>query len=230
MTYRTAQKLVEAFTLDDDYNLLVKGKSLSDGIAKAYVYANMFFYDEVEKEIRKLEKMVKKIHDEVTLDLGIQEEDPMKIFFEISTRAHRQIGDDGLDMMIKEFLTQKAHHIALMVDQREKNKFHQICEAIFTELTEAFYNMTLQTAVDYAPGVKTFKFTPEFVNLMTERQKTLVAPTLRIIALEHNVMLSNLQISSSFTVKYSPAESGENFLRQEDAIKETIKKFVQENQ
>ena len=229
MTYKTAAKIIEVFKLDKDYNLLLGEEALSEPISKGYAYANIYFYDEVQKEIQKLRVMIEKIHDEVTMELGLTNADPLRLFFEISTRAHRQIGDDGLDSLVKEFLATKSKHIALMVDHREKQKYTQICEAIFLELTNAFYNMTLHAATDLEDGIKMFKFTNEYVSLMTERQKVLVAPALRIVGLENNVKLNGLQISQDFTVKYKPELSPQPYAKQEEIIKEQIKTFIQKH-
>ena len=229
MTYRAAAKMLEAFTLDRDYNIVINGAKLDDSMCKAYVYANIYFFDEVQKELIKLSQMIEKLYEDVTMELGMTDPDPLKLFFEISTRAHRQIGDDGLDSMIKEFLAEKKRHIALMVDQREQMKFHQICEAIFLELVGAFYTMTIHSATDFEPGVKTFKFSAEYIASMTERQKTLVAPALRMVGLENRIALGNLQISQTFAVRYTPTDTEESFLKQEDTIKDQIKNFINKN-
>ena len=202
---------------------------LQDSMAKGYVYANLFFYDEVQKEIDKLRALVEKIHNEVVLELAMCENDPPKLLLEISTRAHRAIGDDGLDSIIKEFLSQKSRHMSLMVDKREKAKFMQICEAIFMELTASFYKVTLNNAKDLEGGVKMFKFTPEYVQGMTERQRVFVSPALRVIALEHQIKLNDLKISTDFTVKYVPHPTPSGFAKQEATIKETLKTFAQAN-
>ena len=229
MTYKTATKMHETLTLDKDFNISLNKATLDDAMCKGYVYANLYFYDEVQKEVVKLRAMIEKIHNEVVLELGADPNEPLKLFFEISTRARRAIGDDGLDSIIKEFLAQKSRHIALMVDQRERQKYIQICEAIFLELTQAFYTMTLHSATDLEKGVKMFKFSREYIDSMTERQKTLVAPALRMVGLEHQVKLSNLEISNDFTVRYLAQSVQSSFTKQEDTLKDQIKTFIQKN-
>jgi len=229
MNYKTALKINDTLVLDKDYNISYNGVSLNDSMAKGYVYANLFFFDEVHKEIQKLHKLIEKIHKEVTIDLGFDPNDTMKLFFEISTRAHQAIGDDGLDSIIKEFLSGRSKHVALMPDEREKARFIQICEAIFMELVDAFYTMTLHTATDLEGGVKTFKFAREYIQKMTERQKTLVAPALRMVGLENQVKLNDLRISQDFTVKYMPELTEASFTKQEDTLKDQIKTFIQNN-
>ena len=216
------------FTLDDDYNIKIGSATLEDSMCKGYIYASLYFYDEVQKEVEKLRMMIQKIHHEITKEMPT--DDPMKLLMEMSTRANRAIGDDGLDAIIKEFLAEKSMHVALMVDDRERAKYNQICEAIFMELTAAFYQMTVQSSTDLENNVKMFKFTNEYVQLMTPNQKVFVAPALRIVALENQVKLNRLEISQDFTVKYIPEQTPAHFSKQEETIKDQIKTFVQNNQ
>ena len=228
MNFRTATKLNSTFTLDADFNVKFGNFELTDPMCKGYIYANLFFYDEVQKEIKKLRDMVEKIHDEVVLELAIDPNEVDKLLLEISMRARRAIGDDGLDLVIKEFLAQRTRHLALMIDKKEEQKFDQICEAIFIELTQAFYTMTIQSATDLDRGVKTFKFAHEYIDAMTPRQKPLLAPAIRMVGFENQVKLTNMEITRDFTVKYIP-EPTAPFTKQEDTIKDQIKTFVQSN-
>ena len=227
MNYKTALALHETFVLTKDFEITLGNAVLQDSMAKGYVYANLFFYDEVQKEVKKLRALVKKLHKDVIKELAMCKNDPPKLLLEMSTRAHRKIGDDGLDAIIKEHLAETRKHVSLMVDQRERAKFMQICEAIFMEITDTFYKKTLHIATDLVNNMKMFKFTPEYVQAMTERQRTFVAPALRVIGLEHQIKLNNLQISENFTVRYSPELAETPFLKQEETIKDQLKTFIQ---
>jgi len=229
MNFKTAQILDDNFELDKDFNIVIKGtkNKLEDPMSKGYVYANLFFYDEVQKEIDKLRALVKKIYNEVALELNIN--DPIKMLLEISVRARRAIGDDGLDALIKEFLAEKQRHIALMVDTREKMRLTAICEAIFMELTVSFFNMTLQNAKDLTNNVKTFKFSKEYVEKMTLRQKALLSPAIKMIGFENQVKLNNYELAQDFTVKYIPERIPTSFKQQEDTIKDLLKTFIQKH-
>ncbi|MDR0461775.1 MAG: hypothetical protein LBG88_00340 [Christensenellaceae bacterium] len=225
MTYKVAAKLHSTFTLDGDFNIKLGTTTLDDPMCKGYVYANLYFYDEVQKEVGKLRAMVQKIYNEVTTE-GVA--DPMRLLLEMSTRANRAIGDDGLDAIIKEFLAEKSMHVSLMIDDHEKAKYRQICEAIFMELTAAFYASTLQVATDLDNGVKTFKFAKDYIATLTPNQKIFIAPALRIVALDNQVKLNKLEISQDFTVKYTPEPAQGTFTKQEETIKDQIKTFIQQ--
>jgi hypothetical protein len=225
MTYRGAQKMKTIFTIDGEYNIKMDARVVEDAMSKGYIYANLFFYDEVQKEINKLHQMVLKIYDDVVTELG-KSADPPRLLLEMSTRANRALGTDGLDAMIKEFLAEKSPHMALVVDERERAKFQQICEAIFLELTQAFYTETLQTATDLENDVKTFKFAKEYIATLTAQQKAFIAPALRFIAFENQVKLNRLEVAQDFTVKYIPEQLQGSFTTQEETIKDAIKTFI----
>ena len=203
------------------------GKNIEDPMCKGYIYANLYFYDEVQKEVDKLRMMIQKIYNEVVTDINAA--DPPKLLLEMSTRANRAIGDDGLDAIIKEFLAGKSRHVALLVDEREKAKYRQICEAIFMELTTAFYTTTLEASIDLEDGVKMFRFSRDYVAAMTPNQRVFISPALRIVALENQVRLNKLEITQDFTVKYVPEPTQGHFSKQEETIKDQIKTFVQNN-
>jgi len=229
MTYNVAEKFNRAFTLDADFNIAFNGAHISDPIEKGYIYANLFFFDETTKEIAKLQQMIEKIHREVIAELGLPENEPLKLLMEISTRCTRAIGNDGLDAMIKEFLAQTSKHLALIVESSEKYKLAQVYEAIFMELVSAFFVLTLQNATEVEDGVKTFKFTPEYVATLTPRQKNLVAPALRVIGLENKIKLNGLKIAEDWTVKYTPELLETGFAKQEEEIKDQIRNFLKMN-
>jgi hypothetical protein len=226
MTYHVADRLNTAFKLDENFNLVLGGHQLADPMCKGYVYANLFFYDETQKEIVKLRQLVEKIYNEVIMELGLDPNDPAKLLLEVSTRVTHTIGDDGLDILVKEFLSQKSNHLSLMIDAGEKQKFETICEAIFMELTESFYKNTLEGATDAADDFKTFKFSQSYVDALNARQKSLIVPALRVIALINKKRLNNLRVSDKWAVMFMPESTESGFTQQEEQIKEQLKEFL----
>jgi len=230
MTYKVAKGLNESLTLDADYTIRCGERGiLEDPLCKGYVYANLFFYDEAQKEILKLRQMVEKIYDEVLMELGLDPNEPEKLLLEISARATRMIGDDGLEYLIKDFLAEKSSHLSLIADERETANFAKICEAIFVELLQSFFATTMQNAVVSEDGIKSFRFSQAYINALTERQKNLVAPTLRVIGLENKIKLNQLRIGDDWTVKYIPTPTETSFVTQEEAIKDNLKDFIRRN-
>ena len=145
-------------------------------------------------------------------------------------RVRNKIGDDSLDALIKEMIAEKVHHIGLMVDRHEQDKLSRICEAIFLELLTAFFGMTLQNARDLDNNIKTFRFSKEYIDNMTDRQKRLLSPALKMIGFENQLKLCNFELTGDWTVRYIPERIPNPFTRQEETIKDQIKTFVQKTQ
>jgi hypothetical protein len=197
---------------------------LENPMDRGYVYACMYFYDEVKKEVDKLDKMIRKIYDEVALMMG--EDNPPVMLIEMSNRIRTAIGDDSLDALIKEILAEKAKHIALVPEPREVEKLNVVCESIFTELLAGFYSVTFAKAKDSA-GYKTFSFTKDYVNEMTDRQKKLLAPALKMVGFLNQLKLNDFDLMSDWSVRYIPELLPEKFDEKEEEIKVSIKKLME---
>ena len=51
MNFKTASKFDEVFEITEDYTIKFGTAVLEDPMAKGYVYANLYFFDEVQKEV-----------------------------------------------------------------------------------------------------------------------------------------------------------------------------------
>lgn len=229
MNYLTAEKIQNTFKISPDFEITVGKRKIVDDQQKGYIYGNLYFYDDVKKEVDKLRAVIEKIYKEVAAEGGDTETEPEKLLLDMSTRATRMIGDDSLDYLIKEFLSKKSKHICLMSNDAEVKKLLQVHEALFLEITAAFYAATLEHAADGENGEKEFRLTRAYISNMTERQKKLFAPALKLIAFEHRIRLTKMRIGNSYTVKYIPEQLPNAFISEEDKIKEAIKEIVRQS-
>ena len=224
------------FAVDEKFDLFltvrdnlgaVRDKILvADPLVKGYIYACLFFYDEVNKEIEKLTKMINKILEEVKMELGMENDDSEKFMLEVSTRVRNAVGDDSLDALIKEILAGTSRHMALLPDAGEAEKFNKIKESIFVELFSKFYNSTICQAKDVG-GKKSFKLSKEYVDQMTDRQKKLIAPALKMTGFVNQIKLNEFELLPDYAVRYIPEKLAQAFDNNEEAIKQTIKKFME---
>lgn len=231
MTFISAQKINEFFSLDKDYNLVLKDTKakLEDPLSKGYAYACLFFYDETQKELDKLRALITKFKNEIITELGYDESEPSKMLMELSARVRQSLGDDdSLDAMIKEMLSEKNKHIALMVEASERDKLNKITGAIFSEIVESFYNMTFNDSREVGDK-KSFQFSAEYINKLTDRQKKLLSPAIRMIALSNQIKLNFFEISPNFVVKYIPERIANSYARQEEQIKDNIKDLIKKH-
>ena len=221
----------ELFTLDKDFNLVLTGtnKLFEDSLQKAYIYANLYFYDEIQKEMEKLRALVRKLHDDIIAELGLDPNEPEKLLLELSTRVRNALGgDDSLDAVIKEMLAERSKHMSLVPSDEERKKVITIQEAIFIELTDAFYNMTFHSARD-VDGKKVFRLAQEYINLMSMRQKKLLSPTVKMVGFANQIKMNEFELTQDWSVRYIPEQITQPFSKQEDAMKAQIKEFAQKN-
>lgn len=236
MNYVTCKKIHESFVLDEKFeaylavregvgDAIIKKVLVENPLEKGYVYANLYFYDEVWREVGKLHKMIKKIYDEISMEAVI--EDPSKLLMEISTRVRNAIGDDSLDAFIKEILANEARAISLLPDEQELAKLALVKESIYTEVFNNFTAMTLRNATDVGEA-KTFKFTDDYIDSLTERQKKLISPTLKVVGFINSVKLDEFELFPDWTVQYKPVQLKENFDAKEEEIKVSLKKLMEQ--
>jgi len=231
MKFKTCQFVNDHFSLDDKFlpffkNPKEKSIYVTDGLEKGYIYASLFFYDEVHKETAKLEKVVNKTLEEAKMDAP--NIDPSIMMVEVSRRVKDIIGDSGLDCLIKQVLARETKHIALIPDEQELEKFDLIQESIFLELLTNFYNLTIKNATEEGP-YKTVSLAQKYIDGMTERQKKLFSPALRMVGFLNDIRLDDYQASEDFKVKFRPERLNKPFDAQEEAIKTSLKKLMSEN-
>ena len=237
MNYKTCKRLNEHFALDEGFNVflavrdalsnqVIKRVPVMNPLEKGYIYACMYFFDEVDREVEKLRKMIAKMLEEVNMEVHIPE--PAKKLMELSARVRNAIGDDSLDVLIKEILAKEGKAIALLPDQAEMIKFDKVLESIFIELYENFSLVTLRNTQDVA-GFKQFKFTEQYVNSMTERQRKLVSPAIRMVGFENSIKMNELHVMPDWTVRYKPERLPEPFTEKAEQIKMSLKKMKEEH-
>jgi len=237
MNYKTSKRLQENFILDDNFDVFLAKRDtitkeivdkfpVENGMEKGYIYACLYFYDEVEKEINKLRAMINKMLDEINLEVHIPES--AKKLMELSARVRGAVGDDSLDAIIKEVLAGEERAIALMPTPDEIEKQEKVYESIYTELFESFSMVTIHNTKDEG-GFKTFRFTQAYIDALTPRQKKLLSPAIRMVGFENSAKLNDLEILPDWSVRYIPERMSEDFSQKEEEIKISLKKMMEQH-
>ena len=229
MNYKTCKVLSDKFVLDEKYNVFLKSEKkieVTDGLEKGYIYAAMFFYDEVEKEIHKLGKIVRKELDLLVLESP--EMDPAIMLIELSRRVKAAIGDDSLDALIKEILGERTKHIALALEPKEAEKLAKINESILEETIDNLYQTLINKPEAAKDGTKNVALTQAYVDKMTERQKKLISPAIKMVGFLNGVKVDSLDIKD-FNVTFRPFAVATPFSAKEEGIKQNLKKLIGDN-
>ena len=231
MNYKTCQALNKNFALNEkSIPYFVGGGEkavVTDGMEKGYIYAALYFFDEVAKEIAKLDKMVRKVLEEVKMDAPAIE--PAVLMVEASRRIKDIIGDDGLDALIKQIIGEESKHLSLLPDKIELEKYEKVCDAIFVELVTGVYQKTIVGAERQPDGTMVTALSQKYIDTMTERQKKLFSPALRMVAFLNGLRLDNFSSTPEFKITFMPEKLKKSFDEQEDIIKEKLKKLMAEH-
>jgi hypothetical protein len=230
MNYKTCKVLNDKFKLDEKYNVLLntekKKIEVTDGLEKGYIYAAMYFYDEVDKEIKKLEKIVRQ-----QLDMIILESPDMDVaimLLELSRRVKASIGDDSLDALIKEVLGEYHKHIALALDPKEAEKLTLIKESILAETIDNLYQTIINKPETEKDGFKRVALTQAYKDKMTERQKKLISPAIKMVGFLNGIKIDSLDFKD-FNVSFKVFAMAQPFTEKEEAIKISLKKLMGDN-
>ena len=229
MTYKTCKILNDRFKLDEKYNVFLnasKKVEITDGLEKGYIYAAMYFYDEVDKEIKKLEKIVRKelemlMFESPNMDVAIK-------LLELSRRVKASIGDDSLDALIKEVLGEETKHIALALEPKEAEKLDTIKESILAETIDNLFQTLLNKPDTESDGFKRVALTQAYSDKLTERQKKLMAPAVKMIGFLNDIKVDSLEIKD-FVVSFKVFALASPFAAKEEGLKKNLKRLMGDN-
>ena len=227
MTFKAAKNISKHFSINGNGEAILTagGVLVDNAMDKGYVYAALYFYDEAQREVDKLDKMINKIKTEITQEVYI-ENDQTKMLMELSTRVHRAIGDNSLDAFVKEILARDGGAgLALVPSNDETKKFEGVKESIFLELLVNFYE-TVYTKAKVVGMYRTFKFASEYVKTLTERQKRLVSPALKLVGFMNGLRMDELELMADWSVLYAPRPLNQNFNATENEIKDRLKQVI----
>jgi len=227
VNYKTCKILNDKFKLDEKYNVFLnidKKVEVTDGLEEGYIYAAMFFYDEVDKEIKKLVTIVREKSEAIKLDSP--DLDISMLVLELSRRVKDVIGDDSLDALIKEVVgeNEPVKSISLTPETAEIQKYGAVKEGILSESIQILFDTIIKNTdhlckecgneMRYDPktgmykckncgntikeekGPKRVELSQNYVRTMTTRQKKLLGPALKMVGFLNQIRLDDFELDS----------------------------------
>jgi len=230
MNYKTCKILNDKFKLDAKFNILLnttKKVEVTGGLEKGYIYSAMFFYDEVSKELGKLEKVIRRELDMITLENPNM--DVSIMLLDLSRRVKSAIGDDSLDGLVKEVLAERHRHIALAPEPKEIEKLDHIKESILEETIDNLYKTIIEKPEKEKDGSKRVALTQNFVDKLTERQKKLMSPAIKMVGFLNDIKVDSLEVSKDFVATFKVFAVATPFAEKEETLKKNLKKLIEDN-
>jgi hypothetical protein len=229
MNYKTCKIINDKFDLDAKFNVFLKSTKkvqVTDGLEKGYIYAALFFYDEVTREIKKLEKIVRKQIEAVETETAIT--DTPIFLLEVSRRVQHAIGDDSLDALIKETIGETKQHICLAPEQKEIDKWESIKQSILEETMVNLHQTVIINSEKNDAGIHIVQLADVYIKRLTDRQKKLLSPALKMVGYLNDVRLDEFELKD-FVATFRVYATAKPFKATEDAIKASLKKLMETN-
>lgn len=229
MNYKTCEILNSKFVLDDKFNIFLgtkKKAQVVDSLEKGYIYAAMFFYDEVQKEVNKLVKIVRKHLDMIMMESP--NIDTAILLLELSRRTKASIGDESLDALIKEMLGETRKHISLSLEQKEVARLYALKDSILTEIIQSLYENVIDKSDAGLAGRRTTTLAQAYVEKLTDRQKRLLGPAFKMVGFLNNVRIDEFEYKDS-VISFQLYAMSSPFSAKEDSIKNSLKKLMDGN-
>lgn len=228
MDYRSCAVMNKCFKLNDDGSLLclTSQKIVTDGVCRAYIFANMFFYDYIEKELSKIMKKLDDKMNELIDTANIPPDATERLYPPLSVELRELTKTDQLNGLIKDQLSKIKPHISLMLTPEEEASLKKLKNATFVTEYEKFKNVVL-ILDDEMELEKELTFTPEFLRLLTPRAKRLLSPAIKITALLEggfNFQKFNLN-TDDYKLTYIWGRNRQEF--DEESVKNKIKELMQ---
>ena len=110
-----------------------------------------------------------------------------------------------------------------------REKYEKIKESILTEIINGFYNTTIEKSEVERGLSRTVTLTKKYIDAMTERQKKLFSPALRMAAFLNDTRLDKFKVTPEFKAVFEPERLNTPFAVQEEAIKNKLKQLMLKN-
>ncbi|MDR1917893.1 MAG: hypothetical protein LBQ05_02810 [Christensenellaceae bacterium] len=227
MDFKSCSVISKNFKLNDDGSVLctLSNQIVADSTARAYIFANMFFYDLVEAELAKIYRQLDDKKQELIYSANIPADAVEQLYPPLSL-AMREItgGSNALDGLIKVELSKIKPHISLILTPEEEENYKKLQTATF--ITEYYrFKNTVLIVDEELDEEKDLTFSPDFLQLLTPRAKRLLSPAIKVTALmTGGLTFQKFTLSPQHVLTYTWARNRQEF--DEEAIKAKVKEIM----
>jgi hypothetical protein len=231
MDFRSCSAINKNFKLNDDGSVIciLSNQQVTDGICRAYIFANLFFYDYCEQEMNKIFKKLDDKKNELIDSANIPPNATEKLYPPLAVAMKELAGSNALDGLVKAELAKIRPHMSLELTPEEEGNLKKLQDATFVTEYDKFKN-TVMVIDEEMEAEKELTFTPEFLRLLTPRAKRLLAPTIKLTCLLNGgFAFKKFELSPEYKLKYIWARDRSPFNEEEvkGKIKEIIAKAVE---
>ncbi len=225
MNYRTCEAINHNFIVTDNGTVACPAvqELVTDSLQRAYIFANLFFYDITEREVNKLAAKINAKRQAIIESSGIPNEDVERLFPNLSAQFRNEIGDNSLDPLIKMELAKTSKHLSLQLTKDEQKAMDAMRHAICEQEIAKFKKSVIFT-VDNNGKPYQVNFSEKYINNLPPRCKQVLKPTIKMVAYMDGLQFDQFELTPDFTLTYTWADVHPTF--DEAKIKDAIKSVI----
>lgn len=225
MNYQSCEAINRSFnvTEDGDIDCPAAEKLVKNSLQRAYIFTNLFFYDITQREIEKLGKKIRRMHEVVVASSDFAPDDVDKLFPNISARFRTEIGNNSLDPLIKIELAKIKPTLMLALSKAEQKQIDQMQHSICnTEINK--FKKALIITQDNKGKPYEITLSEKYITNLPERCRRFLKPTIKMLAYMDGLQFDQFEISYDYKITYTWADVHPQF--DEEAMKEEIKALM----
>lgn len=228
MNYRTCEAINHNFIVTDDGDVAcpVSQVIVHDSLQRAYIFANLFFYDITQREMDKLTAKIDARRQTVIADAGLQPDDVDTLFANLSAYFRQEAGDNSLDPLIKVHLSQTKKQLSLQLSKDEQKQLEAMKEAIcHTEMVK--FKKSVIFTQDNKGKPYQVNFSPKYLGNLPPRAKKILKPTIKMLAYLDGLQFDQFALDlDANKLTYTWADVHPTF--DENQTKDAIKSLIAE--
>ena len=225
MNYRTCEAINTNFRVNDLGDVLcpVAEVLVNNSMQRAYIFANLFFYDLTQREIGKLTKKIKDKHETIVQSSGLDADAVEQIFPNLSAQFQQEVGDNSLDPLIKFELGKIKPHMSLQLSPGEKNQLDQMYAAICEREMTKFKKAVIFTHDNKGKPYEV-TFSQKYIDNLPPRCQQLLKPTIKMLAYMDGWVFDKFELGYDHKLVYTWSLNKAKF--DEEKLKDEIKKLI----
>lgn len=228
MNYRTCEAINHNFIVTDDGDIAcpVSQVIVENSLQRAYIFANLFFYDITQREMGKLTAKIEARRQTVIADAGIQPDDVDTLFTNLATYFQAETGDNSLDPLIKLHLGQIKKQLSLQLNKDEQKQIDAMHEAIcHTEMVK--FKKSVIFTQDNKGKPYQVNFSEKYLANLPPRAKKILKPTIKMLAYLDGLQFDQFTLDlDARKLTYTWADVHPTF--DENQTKDAIKSLIAE--
>lgn len=229
MDYHSCEAINRSFIVTDDGQVacMLTKTLVKNSLQRAYIFTNLFFYDITQREIEKLCRKIRNVHDIIVSSTDIAPDDVDKLLPNIAVRFRSEVGDNSLEPLIKMELAKIKRTMSLELSKAEQKQIDQMYISICNTEINRFKKALIITQ-DNKGKPYVITLSDKYINNLPPRCLRFLKPTIKMLAYMDGLQFATFDISLDYKITYTWSAEHNQF--DETPLKDAIKAIMSKPQ